>query len=663
MSQKELNLGILAHVDAGKTSLTERLLYEAGVIRDIGSVDAGTTQTDSLALERERGITIRSAVTSFALGDVHVNLVDTPGHPDFIAEVERVLGVLDGAVLVISAVEGVQPQTRVLMGALKRLRVPTLMFVNKIDRAGASNERVLQGISERLAAAVVPIGVPHELGSRSAYVTLFDADDPASRMRVAEVLAERDEIVLAAYVNNQATLCGRTLREAVASQTKRSLVYPLFFGSAITGAGVAELMAGIRDFLPATVGEADVPLSAKIFKIERGSKGEKIAYARLFSGVLRTRETIPIGADAQGKVTAIAVFEAGEAVQRPSVSAGAVAKLWGLEAARVGDPIGSAEGARADFHFRPPTLESIIVVRDPGARALLAIALSQLAEQDPLINVRQDDLRREISVSLYGEVQQEVIAATLRREYGIEVTFSDPTPICVERVLGTGSAVEELGAPSNPFLAGIGFRVEKALVDSGLTFDVTVDLRSVPMYVYKTVSRFEAAMNEYVRATLDEGLAGWGVTDCKVTMTHCEYSSPGSSARDYRRLTPLVLMKALQAAGTQVCEPFIETRIETPVESASAVFSVLGKLGAGSPSVSQDGGLAVLASKLPATQLSDLQRQLPGLTGGEGFVDTRFGGYEPVVGTAPRRLRRMISALNRDEYLMHVAGRAWGASQ
>ena len=149
VSQQELNLGILAHVDAGKTTLTERLLYEGGVIADVGSVDAGTTQTDSLALEQQRGITIKSAVASFAIGDVHVNLIDTPGHPDFIAEVERVLGVLDGAVLVISAVEGVQPQTRILMRALRRLRVPTLIFVNKIDRAGADVERVLGAVSDR----------------------------------------------------------------------------------------------------------------------------------------------------------------------------------------------------------------------------------------------------------------------------------------------------------------------------------------------------------------------------------------------------------------------------------------------------------------------------------------------------------------------------------
>src|ERR1700735_3914143 len=165
MSQKTLNLGILAHVDAGKTTLTERLLYAAGAIDEPGSVDAGTTQTDSLALERQRGITIKSAVASFLIGDVSVNLIDTPGHPDFIAEVERVLSVLDGAVLVISAVEGVQPQTRILMRTLERLRTPTLLFVNKIDRPGADTERVLKAISERLSLTILPMGSARSLGT------------------------------------------------------------------------------------------------------------------------------------------------------------------------------------------------------------------------------------------------------------------------------------------------------------------------------------------------------------------------------------------------------------------------------------------------------------------------------------------------------------------
>ena len=175
---KYLNLGIVAHVDAGKTSLTERLLFTAGVIDAMGSVDAGSTQTDTLALERQRGITIKSAVASFVINDVTINLIDTPGHPDFIAEVERVLSVLDGAVLVISAVEGVQAQTRVLMRALQRLRIPTLMFINKIDRTGAHDERVLQSIAEKLTPAVIPMGSTSGLGARSAsYVPYGPVED------------------------------------------------------------------------------------------------------------------------------------------------------------------------------------------------------------------------------------------------------------------------------------------------------------------------------------------------------------------------------------------------------------------------------------------------------------------------------------------------------
>ena len=223
MPRRTLNLGILAHVDAGKTTLTERLLYAAGVIDEIGSVDAGTTQTDSLALERQRGITIKSAVVSFAIGGVTVNLIDTPGHPDFIAEVERVLSVLDGAVLVISAVEGVQPQTRVLMRALQRLRIPALLFVNKIDRPGAGEERVLRAISARLSPAIVAMGGTSGLGTRAAGFTPWDEDDAAARARLAEVLADRDERMLAAYVDDElAVPYGPLHRELAAPAARRS---------------------------------------------------------------------------------------------------------------------------------------------------------------------------------------------------------------------------------------------------------------------------------------------------------------------------------------------------------------------------------------------------------------------------------------------------------
>src|SRR4051795_9006146 len=291
-----LNLGILAHVDAGKTSLTERLLHAAGVIDEIGRVDDGSTQTDSLALERRRGITIKSAVVSFPLDGVTVNLIDTPGHPDFVAEVERALGVLDGAVLVVSAVEGVQARTRVLMRTLRRLRIPTLLFVNKIDRTGARYGPTLGSISARLTPAVVPMGTVTGLGTRDAR---FVAGPDALLAR----LAEHDDTLLAAYLDERPVPPAR-IRRALRRQTARCLVHPVFFGSAITGAGVDELTAGITELLPAAGGDPAGPLSGTVFKIEQGPAGERVAYARLFSGTVRVRDRLP-----GGRITAIRVFD------------------------------------------------------------------------------------------------------------------------------------------------------------------------------------------------------------------------------------------------------------------------------------------------------------------------------------------------------------------
>jgi ribosomal protection tetracycline resistance protein len=655
VSQKQLNLGILAHVDAGKTTLTERLLYEAGVIDEVGSVDAGTTQTDSLTLEQQRGITIKSAVASFALDDVHVNLIDTPGHPDFIAEVERVLSVLDGAVLVISAVEGVQPQTRILMRALQRLRVPTLMFLNKIDRAGADEERVLRAIGERLAPAIVPMGTVHELGTRAADVTLFDSDDTRFVARLAEGLAERDDGILAVYLEDEAGLPYDQLRAELAAQTKRALVHPVFFGSALTGAGVEWLMSGIAELLPPTSPDPDGPVAGTVFKIERAVNGEKIAYVRMFSGTVRTRDRLRFGRDLEDKVTAVAVFEHGLAVQRPSVSAGEIAKLWGLHEIQIGDRIGqtATDGAQ-HHHFPPPTLESAVVACDPDDRARLRVALAQLDEQDPLINVRQDDARGEITVSLYGEVQKEVIEATLADDFGIEVTFSDTTPIYVERPIGVGEAIEILHAESNPYLATIGLRVDPAPDGSGVDFRLQVDPRVVPLYVYKTVDAFTEHMDEYVREALREGIFGWHVTDCVVTMIRCAYSipdgppsrrGPPSTAADFRKLTPLVLMQALERAGTVVCEPIVRARLEVPTVSTGLVLAALGRLGASVETPSLRGNLSTIETVLPAVRARDLQRQLSGLTGGEGVLESSFAGYQPVNGDPPTRPRTARSGV------------------
>jgi ribosomal protection tetracycline resistance protein len=666
-----LNLGILAHVDAGKTTLTERLLYAAGVIDEIGSVDDGSTQTDSLALERQRGITIKSAVVSFVIDDVTVNLIDTPGHPDFIAEVERILAVLDGAVLVVSAVEGVQAQTRVLMRALQRLLIPTLLFVNKIDRAGAQYERVLQSISEKLTPAIVAMGSVDGLGTREAVFTPFTATDTDGISRLVDLLADHDDAFPAAYVDDETTVSYRKLRRRLTARSKQALVHPVFFGSALTGAGVDALTAGINELLPAAHGDVDGPVSGTVFKIERGASGERIAYVRLFSGTVRTRDRLRLGQGSQGKVTAITVFERGSAVQRASVSAGQIGKLWGLGDVQIGDAIGMARTTSEGHQFAPPTLETIVVPRRPADKGALRVALEQLAEQDPLIDVRQDDLRQELSVSLYGEVQKEVVQATLANDFGLEVSLRETTTICIERPVGTGAAVEWLRKAPNPFLATVGLRIEPAAAGSGVEFQIEAELGSMPLAFFR-------AVEDTVRETLRQGLYGWEVTDCMVAMTHSGYlgkhglghqpfnKSISSTGEDFRNLTPLVLMRALQQASTVVCEPIHRFRLDVPADTLGLLLPTLRRLHAVPRTQVVQDASATLEGDIPAARVHELRRQLPALTWGEGVLDCTFDRYQPVSGTIPTRPRSGHDPLDRKEYLLHVmrrvAGRREGTS-
>lgn len=628
---RSLNLGILAHVDAGKTSLTERLLHAAGAIDELGSVDAGSTRTDSLALERRRGITIRSAVVSFVVNGVTVNLIDTPGHPDFVAEVERVLNVLDGAVLVVSAVEGVQAQTRVLMRTLRRLRIPTLIFVNKIDRAGADHDEVLAAVGAKLAPTMIPMGTADRLGTREAQARPFTAADARFTTALGELLADGSDAFLAEYLDE--TVCYDGLRKELAAQTRRALVHPVYLGSAITGAGVAALVDGVTELLPADESDVDGPVSGTVFKVDRGPAGEKIAYLRMFSGTVRTRDRLVLRG-AEAKVTAVRVFDRGTTVRTDSVGAGRIGLLWGLGEVRIGDAIGVARAA-GEHHFAPPTLETVVVPVRAADRGTLHVALAQLAEQDPLINLRQDETRQETSVSLYGEVQKEVIQATLAEEFGLDVTFRETTTICVERPVGVGEAHELIGTESNPFLATVGLRVEPAPRGSGVEFRLGVELGSMPF-------AFFTAVAETVPEALRQGIHGWAVTDLVVTMTHSGYwarqshshgtfdKSMSSTAGDFRNLTPLVLRNALREAGTRVEEPIHRFRLEIPADTLGAVLPALGRLRAVPHTPSARGADYVLEGDVPAAAVHDLRQRLPALTRGEGVLESAFDHYQPL---------------------------------
>jgi ribosomal protection tetracycline resistance protein len=390
-----------------------------------------------------------------------------------------------------------------------------------------------------------------------------------------------------------------------------------------------------------------------------------VAYARLFAGTLRPRERVAVGDGPEAKATSIRVFAPAGAPRRDAVAAGEMAMIRGLGGVKVGDAIGDpAPGHDATARFPRPTMEAVVFATKPDQQGSLRAALAQLAEQDPLIDVRQDEDRHEIAVSLYGEVQKEVIQATLERDYGIGAGFRETTAVCIERPGRVGQAEEVIWAKTktnitgrssplstNPFMATLALRIEPAPPGSGVEFVPDIEARYIPLYLFKTPDMFVAQMEAYVRESLAEGRLGWQVTDCRVTMTDAGYASPVTSAADFRRLTQLVVATALEQAGTWVCEPLSDLTLEVPSTTAPGVVATLGQLGGRVTGQFSANGLSTIGAVLPVDRVRGLQHRLPGLSMGEGILEQRFGGYQPIGENPPRRARSTPSPLDRDAWL------------
>ncbi|MBH5131383.1 tetracycline resistance ribosomal protection protein Otr(A) [Streptomyces sp. PU10] len=616
-----LNIGILAHVDAGKTSLTERLLFDHGAVDRLGSVDAGDTVTDDGGIERRRGITVRSAVAGFTVGDTRVNLIDTPGHSDFVAEVERALEVLDGAVLLLSAVEGVQARTRVLMRTLRRLRLPTLVFVNKIDRAGARTDGLLDDVRRLLTPHVAPLTEVTGAGSAQARV----APRPPNG-RLAEALAEVDPDVLAALVDGPEPTV-RDLAASLAARTADGSFHPLFHGSALGGQGVAELVEGLVTLVPAAAGgtAAGSPEPrGTVFAVRPGPAGERRAYLRLYAGEVRPRRRLTFlrresdgrTTEVSGRVTRLDVV-GGDA----TLTAGNIAAVTVPGGLRVGDRLG--EPADRAPRFAPPTLQTLVRARRPEQAAPLRSALLALADRDPLLHARPA-ASGTTALLLYGEVQMEVLAATLAEEFGIEAEFAPGRVRLLERPAGTGEAAEEMPwLDRTRYWATIGLRVEPGPYGSGAVFGYETELGALPR-------AFHQAVEETVHAALTAGLTGAAVTDCRVTLIRSGFNSVLSTAADFRGLTPIVLRRALARAGTVLYEPYLAFEAEVPPEALAAVTGLLASLGADITGTAGGEPAWFVTGELPARRAREAELRLPGLTRGEAVWSSRPSADRPV---------------------------------
>ncbi|EEL70239.1 elongation factor G [Bacillus mycoides] len=640
-----INIGIVAHVDAGKTSLTERILYETNVIKEVGRVDSGNTQTDSMELERQRGITIKTSVVSFFIDDLKVNVIDTPGHADFIAEVERSFRVLDGAILVISAVEGVQAQTKILMRTLQKLHIPTVLFVNKIDRSGANTEKVVKQIKEILSNEVFPFYSAQNEGTKDARIIEYKSYDDC-----IELLAPYNESLLASYVNNK-IISDELLRKELEKQIQQANVYPIFFGSAMTGMGVTELLENISALIPANKSAQNETLSGVVFKIEREPSGEKIAYVRVFSGSLHVRKYVDIQRDEspsrKEKIKKMCMFHNGNAVQASTVHSGEFCKVWGLTNVKIGDIIGERTDYIKDIHFAEPQMEAAIDALPKERIHDLYAALMELCEEDPLIKVWKDDVHNELYIRLFGEVQKEVIETTLHEKYNLQVTFSNTRVVCVEKPVGIGDSVEVMGEKENPFYATIGFKVERGELNSGITYNLGVELGSLPLAFHK-------AIEDTVFQTLKQGLYGWEVTDIIVTLTHTGYASPVTTASDFRNLTPLVLMDALKRAETCVYEPLNEFELTVPEHAISTTMYKLAAIPATFVEPILHNDSYHLTGSLPIAKTENFKRMLHSFTEGEGIFTAKPGDFTKLTAPFPTRKRIDFNPLNRKDYLLHM---------
>jgi ribosomal protection tetracycline resistance protein len=647
-----LNLGILAHVDAGKTSLTERLLFQAGAIAELGSVDAGTTRTDSMDIERRRGITVRANVASFAVGDVQVNLIDTPGHPDFIAEVERSLAVLDAAVLVVSAVEGVQPQTVVLWRALRRLSVPAAIFINKIDRLGADPARVHAAIARRLVAdsgaRLLPLSDVLAAGSPEATTSQVPLTDPTA----IDVLTAGDDRLLGAALDGPGVTEQMALGSA-RTQVRRGAVVPVAAGSALTGAGVPDLLAVLPRLMP-LARPATPSLSALIYKIEHGEHGT-LAHCRMFGGELRVRDRAATTGARPEVITSLERSAPRGWTQVSVARAGDVVRIRGIGSARTGTWIGEAIPGRLTRQFPPPALESVVDPVVPAERGRLFSALGELAEADPLISLRIDEERGEIAVSLYGEVQKEVIADLLAGQFGVAASFRPTVTVHIERIAGTGASSALISEKATPYLATLGFRVEPAPAGSGLACSLEVERGSMP-------PAFFAATWDGVRAGLAQGRSGWAIPDARVVLTHTGYcprqsamhqkfnKNISSVAADFRNLAPMLIHQALRQAGTIVCEPVETFRLDIPTSALPVVTVMLARLSGLITGTSPAAAALALSGTLPTRSVQPLLAQLPGLTGGEGVFTSEVTAYAPVAATPPARPRIGPDPLDTQEW-------------
>ncbi|MBQ3705172.1 MAG: TetM/TetW/TetO/TetS family tetracycline resistance ribosomal protection protein [Clostridia bacterium] len=600
------NIGIFAHVDAGKTTLSEQMLLHAGAIRQAGSVDRGTAHTDDLPVERRRGISVKATCVSLTWRNVDIRLIDTPGHTDFSAEIERSFWALDAGILVIDAVQGIQSQTEILMKAFLEQGLPLLIFLNKTDRPGADPQRVLSEIRKRLAPEAVPLWNPTE---------------------VTEFVCAAEEGLLTRYLNDDIP-SEEEIHARLKALVCEGRAFPVLQGSALRDTGIELLLDSVLDYLPEP-SPGNGTLCGVAFSAVQDRLMGRGVWVRLFSGRMENRMPLEIeeGADrltgekilGQRKISQIrdaAGRDLGE------IKAGDVGIIYGLGDVKIGYVFGTGEMLPRKVnpgHFRTPLITVQVIPRDPGQTQALREACGELTGEDPLLHAGYERESGEIHLQVMGKVQLEILQEVLESRFGIPVSFGDPSVIYQETIRNRATGFVAYTMPK-PCWAVLEFDIEPGPRGSGVTFSSTVPGKDI-------MPRYQHQVEQALPMALSQGRLGWNVTDLKITLVGGNHHLIHTHPLDFIVATPMAVQDGLRRGGSILLEPILEMRFVLPPENAGRVMNDVRQMRGEVTDTRISEDFAELTALVPAAASMDYPTQFASLTGGRGSMSSSLHSY------------------------------------
>jgi len=585
--------GILAQVDAGKTTLSESLLLSAGVLKKAGRVDKKDAFLDNYELERERGITIFSKQAEFHAFGKDFTLLDTPGHVDFSVEMERVLSVLDVAVLVISASAGVQSQVSAIWKLLKHYDIPTFIFVNKMDQPDTSKEKILIELKEKLDSNIIDYA---------------DANgDKAGYEKFLEEVSLTDETVLEAYMET-----GDIGFADIQNLVRNRKFFPVFFGSALKNEGVDEFLESFASLvIPPVYGNE---FAARVFKIARDDAGNRLTYMKLMGGSLQVREMI-----GDEKVTGIRIYSGGKYESRDRVEAGEVCVVTGLKDTKAGGGLGSLSGSEIGSVLKQVMSYKVELPEDEPAHVFFP-KIREISEEIPELSVKYSEEKKEITISLMGEIQTEVLKHLIKERYNVDIGFGEGRTLYKETIAETVYGVGHF-EPLRHY-AEVELRLEPAERGSGLSFasEVSEDELSLN-YQRLILSHLEE--KEYKGV-----LTGSPITDMKIILVAGRAHLKHTEGGDFRQATYRAVRQGLMQASSVLLEPVYEFKLEVPEDAIGRAMTDIGKMNGCFTSPENISGKAVLTGKVPVSEVKNYALELRAYTKGEGVLTLTPSDYE-----------------------------------